>query len=75
MASPRAVGPAGCVNKEMPCPAPKGWVMSTFTKCFAGGDADPLHAGHPAGHGGFSILRSDTKSISANSPNVHSEIK
>lgn len=28
MASPRAVGPAGCVNKEMPCPAPKGWVMS-----------------------------------------------
>lgn len=29
MASPRAVGPAGCVNKEMPCPAPKGWVMST----------------------------------------------
>lgn len=49
--------------------------MSTFTKCFAAGDADLLHAGHPTGHGGFSILHSDTKYTPDNSADVQGEIR
>lgn len=44
------------VQTGMFCPAPDGWPGSTLARCCAADRADPLHAGHPVGHAGFSIL-------------------